>query len=157
MEMQPTLSTREHIDWLGSTILLVTERSVCYRGFFLKNNKRWFFTGVLTKPDRIPATEEDNWVPYIRGAREDTTMWFCVKCPSSEAIRKGITWEEARRNESLWFSRKDPWATLEEGLRERLGTPNLTRCLSDKLCDLIADRFVYPLKCPQNDLALTLS
>jgi hypothetical protein len=133
-------------------ILLVTERSVCCQGCFLKNNKRRLFTGVLTKPDRIPATEEDNWVPYIRGEREDTTMWFCVKCPDSGAIKSGITWEEARRDESLWFSRKVPWATLEEGFRQRLGTANLTRCLSDKLCDLIAERFVYPPKCPQDDL-----
>ena len=118
---------------------------------FLKNNKRWLFTGVLTKPDRIPATEEDNWLPYIRGKREDPTMWFCVKCPDSEAIKSGITWEDARRDESLWFSRKDPWATLEEGFRKRLGTENLTRCLSDKLCDLIAERFVYPPKCPRRD------
>jgi hypothetical protein len=40
----------------------------------------------------------------------------------------------------LWFSRKDPWATLEDGFKQRLGTANLTRCLSDKLCDLIAER-----------------
>jgi hypothetical protein len=155
MEIQPTLSTRGRIVWLGSTILLVTERSVCCQEFFLKNNKRWLFTGVLTKPDRIPATEEDNWVPYIRGEREDTTMWFCVKCPNSEAIKLGVTWEEARRDESLWFSRKVPWATLEEAYRQRLGTANLTRCLSDKLCDLIAERFVYPPKCPQTTFALT--
>lgn len=152
MEMQPILSTREHIVWLGSTILLATGQSVCCHGFFLKNNKRWLFTGVLTKPDRIPTTEEDNWVPYIRGEREDTTMWFCVKCPNSEAIKSGITWEQARQDESLWFSRKVPWATLEEGFKQRLGTANLTRCLSDKLCDLIAERFVYPPKCPQDDL-----
>jgi hypothetical protein len=79
-------------------------------------------------------------------------MWFCVKCPNSEAIKSGITWEEARRDESLWFSHKVPWATLEEGFKQRLGTANLTRCLSDKLCDLIAERFVYPPKCSQNDL-----
>ena len=113
------------------------------------------FTGVLTKPDRIPATEEENWVPYIRGEREDTTMWFCVKCPDSEAIKSGITWEEARRDESLWFSRKVPWASLEEGSKQRLGTENLTRCLSDKLCDLIAEWFVHPPKCSQRPFVLT--
>src|SRR6266699_3429034 len=110
MEMQPTSSTRGPIVWLGSTILLVTGRSVGRQGFFLKNNERWLFTGVLTKPDRIPATEEDNWVPYIRGEREDTTMWFCVKCPNSEAIKSGITWEKARQDESSWFSNKAPWS-----------------------------------------------
>jgi hypothetical protein len=79
-------------------------------------------------------------------------MWFCVKCPDSEAIKSGITWEKARQEESLWFSNKAPWSTLEGSFRERLGAANLTRCLSDKLCDLIAERFVYFPKCPQNDL-----
>jgi hypothetical protein len=72
-------------------------------------------------------------------------MWFCVKCPNSEAIQSGITWEEARQYESLWFSNKTPWSTLEELFKQRLGTANLTHCLSDKLCDLIAERFVYIL------------
>ncbi len=72
-------------------------------------------------------------------------MWFCVKCPNSEAIQSGITWEGARQDESLWFSNKAPWSTLEESLKQRLGTANLTHCLSDKLCDLIEKRFVYTL------------
>lgn len=101
--------------------------------------------GVLTKPDRIPATEEENWLPYIRGEKEDTamTMWFCVKCPDSEAIDSGITWEGARQEESLWFLNKAPWSTLEESFRQKLGRANLTRCLSDKLCELIAKRLPY--------------
>ncbi len=81
-------------------------------------------------------------------------MWFCVKCPNSEAIQLGITWEEARHGESSWFSHKVPWATLEDRFKQRLGTANLTRCLSDKLCDLIAERFVYFSLCPENELLL---
>ena len=134
-------------------ILLVTERLVCCQGCFLKNNKQWFFTGVLTKPDRIPATEEENWLPYIRGEQKvDTTKWFCVKCPDSETLKSGITWEVARQEELSWFSNKAPWSTLEDSFRQRLGTGNLTRCLSEKLCDLIAERFVYFHECPQNGL-----
>jgi len=99
--------------------------------------------GVLTKPDRIPTTEEENWLPYIRGEKEDTTMWFCVKCPDSKAIDSGISWEEARHEESSWFSNKAPWSTLEGSFKQKLGTGNLTRRLSDKLCDLIAERLPY--------------
>ena len=75
------------------------------------------------------------------------TMWFCVKCPDSEAIESGITWEEARQEESSWFTTKAPWSTLEESFRQKLGTKNLTRCLSDKLYELIVKRFVYTLMC----------
>ncbi|KAI0302302.1 P-loop containing nucleoside triphosphate hydrolase protein [Multifurca ochricompacta] len=96
--------------------------------------------GVLTKPDRIPPTEEEFWLPYIRGEREDTTLWFCVKCPNSQSISSGITWEEARAEESHFFSYTPPWSTLDATFREKLGTGNLTRRLSDKLCDLIAER-----------------
>lgn len=99
--------------------------------------------GVLTKPDRIPKTEEENWLPYIRGERGDTTLWFCVKCPSSQQIGSGITWEEAREKEAAFFSRVTPWSTLDKAFRQKLGTSNLTRCLSDKLCDLIADRLPH--------------
>jgi len=79
-------------------------------------------------------------------------MWFCVKCPDSETIKSGITWEAARQEESSWFLNKAPWSTLEVSFRERLGAANLTCCLSDKLYHVIRDRFVYTLMCPQNDL-----
>jgi hypothetical protein len=79
-------------------------------------------------------------------------MWFCVKCPDSEAIKSGMTWEEARQQESTWFSSKAPWSTLEEAFKQRLGTTHLTRCLSDKLYNLITERFVHPPMCHKTRL-----
>ncbi|KAH9965455.1 P-loop containing nucleoside triphosphate hydrolase protein [Russula dissimulans] len=99
--------------------------------------------GVLTKPDRIPPTEEENWLPFIRGERDDTTVWFCVKCPNTKAIDDGITWAGARRAESKFFSEKDPWSTLRKEFRSKLGTGHLTRHLSDKLCNLISERLPH--------------
>jgi hypothetical protein len=144
--MQPTLSTRVRIGLPGNTILVAIGLSVCRQGHLACGTMNdGLLTGVLTKPDRIPKTEEENWLPYIRGERGDTTLWFCVKCPSSQQIGSGITWEEAREKEAAFFSRVAPWSTLDKAFRQKLGTSNLTRCLSDKLCDLIADRFVYLL------------
>lgn len=97
---------------------------------------------MLTKPDRIPATEEELWLPYIRGEREGTT-WFCVKCPDSEAIKSGVTWEDARQEESSWFSSRAPWSTLEEEFKQKLGTVHLTRRLSDMLYNLIIERLPH--------------
>ncbi|KAI0250048.1 P-loop containing nucleoside triphosphate hydrolase protein [Lactifluus subvellereus] len=94
--------------------------------------------GVLTKPDRIPATEEENWLRLIRGERDDTT-WFCVKCPNSQAIKSDITWEQARASESTFFYSTPPWST-EDAFRQKLGTANLTAYLSDKLCNMIGKR-----------------
>jgi hypothetical protein len=100
-------------------------------------------SGVLTKSDRIPPTEEENWLPFIRGERKDTTSWFCVKCPNTQAINSGVTWERAREDESAFFSQTAPWSTLNSESKQRLGTGNLTRHLSEKLCDLIAERSVF--------------
>ena len=142
--MQPISSTRAHIGSPANTTLAATGPSVCCQGHFIlgtTNNR--LFKGVLTKPDRIPKTEEENWLPLIRGERGDTTLWFCVKCPSTQQINSGITWEEARDKENVFFSRTSPWSMLDNAFKQRLGTGYLTRCLSDKLCDLIAERFVY--------------
>lgn len=77
-------------------------------------------------------------------------MWFCVKCPGTQEINKGITWEEAREEESRFFSHNAAWSMLEEASKQRLGTGHLTRCLSDKLCELIAKRFVCLFMCRQH-------
>jgi len=142
--IQRISSTRVRIGSPRITTLAATGQSVCCRGqFILGRINNGLFTGVLTKPDRIPRTEEENWLPLIRGERGDTTLWFCVKCPSSQQINSGITWEEAREKEATFFSRTSPWSMLDNAFKQRLGTGHLTRCLSDKLCDLIAERFVY--------------
>ena len=141
--MQPISSTRVRIGSPRNTTLAATEPSVCCWGHFpLGTINNGLFIGVLTKPDRIPKTEEESWLPLIRGERGDTTLWFCVKCPSTQQINSGITWEEAREREAAFFSRTSPWSILDNAFKQRLGTGQLTRCLSDKLCDLIAERFV---------------
>ena len=120
-----------------------TGPSVCCQGHFILGPiNDGLFTGVLTKPDRIPKTEEESWLPLIRGEQGDTTLWFCVKCPSTQQINSGVTWEDAREKETAFFSRTSPWSMLDNAFKQRLGTGHLTRCLSDKLCDLIAERFV---------------
>ena len=149
--LQPTLSTRVHTGLPGNTILMVIGRSVRWQGHLVWGTfNNGVLTGVLTKPDRIPKTEEENWLPLVRGERGDT-LWFCVKCPSTDQINSGITWEEAREKEAKFFSRTAPWSSLDETFKQRLGTGHLTRCLSDKLCDLIAERFVYLVMCLQNN------
>jgi hypothetical protein len=141
--LQPTLSTRVHTGWPRNMILVAVGPSVCWQGHLTCGTfSNGLFTGVLTKPDRIPKSEEENWLPLIRGERGDT-LWFCVKCPSTDQINTGITWEEAREKEAKFFSRGVPWSSLDKAFKERLGTGHLTRCLSDKLCDLIEERFVY--------------
>jgi hypothetical protein len=95
----------------------------------------------LTKPDRIPAGEEPNWLPFIRNEKVPLeNNWFCVKQPSSSELKENITWERARQMEYNFFSLQSPWSELESVYQKYLGTKNLVERLSSVLSDLIAKR-----------------
>lgn len=96
--------------------------------------------GVLTKPDRIPTSDEPRWIQFIRNEREPLENgWYSVKQPSSSQIRDGITWEQARQNETAYFE-GSPWNELDSTFKQHLGTKNLVNKLSLILSDLIARR-----------------
>jgi GTP-binding protein EngB required for normal cell division len=97
--------------------------------------------GVLTKPDRISAGDEENWLSFIRNEREPlTNNWFCVKQPSSASLKLGITWKEARAQEDEFFSMTTPWSEMDTTYQKYLRTRNLVERLSIILSDLIAKR-----------------
>jgi hypothetical protein len=102
----------------------------------------YFYTGVLTKPDRIPEGEEDDWLSFIKDQREPrlSNGWFAVKQPDSKALKAGITWAEAREYEDRFFSTQAPWSMLDGDCQRRLRTRNLTLCLSQILSELITKR-----------------
>ncbi|CAK5274279.1 unnamed protein product [Mycena citricolor] len=97
--------------------------------------------GVLTKPDRIPSGEESNWIPFIRNEQETLeNNWYCVKQPSSQDIKLGITWQNARSAENDFFSFTSPWSELDQMYQKYLRTTNLVDRLSSILSDLISKR-----------------
>ncbi|KAG6329012.1 hypothetical protein ID866_10077, partial [Astraeus odoratus] len=97
--------------------------------------------GVLTKPDRIPRGEEESWARLLRNEREPlANNWYCVRQPSSDMVKQGIKWGEARRLEEEYFSRTQPWRSLNSLHKTFLGTGNLTERLSVILAELIAKR-----------------
>ncbi|KAI0820963.1 P-loop containing nucleoside triphosphate hydrolase protein [Irpex lacteus] len=97
--------------------------------------------GVLTKPDRIGRGDHDVWVRFITNEYKPLANgWFSVKQPDSQAVAEGITWEEARSQEELFFAQVQPWSSLDVGTRQQLGTANLTERLSDILSELIVKR-----------------
>ena len=100
-------------------------------------------TGVLTKPDRIGRGDHDVWIRFITNEHKPLANgWFSVKQPDSQDVAEGITWEEARSQEELFFVQIQPWASLDAGVRDQLGTRNLTERLSQILSELIAKRYV---------------
>ncbi|KAI0032843.1 P-loop containing nucleoside triphosphate hydrolase protein [Vararia minispora EC-137] len=97
--------------------------------------------GVLTKPDRIDPGEEDQWIRFLNPENSDRPLdFYCVKNPASQALKDGITWEQARRAEHEFFSQTAPWATLDWLYTQRLGTEKLTQRLARTLTDLITRR-----------------
>ncbi|KAJ7452986.1 P-loop containing nucleoside triphosphate hydrolase protein [Mycena galericulata] len=97
--------------------------------------------GVLTKPDRIPRGDEENWLPLIRNEQEELeNNWYCVKQPSSQELKQGVTWEEARARENDFFSLTPPWSELDPMYQKYLRTSNLIDRLSSILSDLISKR-----------------
>nr|VWO94978.1 Interferon-induced GTP-binding protein Mx [Ganoderma boninense] len=88
-------------------------------------------------PDRIAPGDQEAWLQYLRGRSVPLKNgWFSVKQPDLNAIRAGITREEARHLEEEFFSTA-PWNTLAAEQRGRLGTYKLRSCLSDVLADAI--------------------
>ncbi|KAG1746767.1 P-loop containing nucleoside triphosphate hydrolase protein [Suillus paluster] len=97
--------------------------------------------GVLTKPDRIPAGEENHWLRFIRNEQEPlVNHWYCVKQPGSQMLKTGISWAEARKQENDFFALTQPWSTVEPQYQKFLRTSNLTERLSTILSELIAKR-----------------
>ncbi|KAJ7809004.1 P-loop containing nucleoside triphosphate hydrolase protein [Mycena olivaceomarginata] len=97
--------------------------------------------GVLTKPDRIPHGDEESWLSLIRNERDALeNNWYCVKQPSSQDLKQGITWSAARAREKEFFSSISPWFELDSMHQPYLGTSNLVHRLSSILSDLISKR-----------------
>jgi hypothetical protein len=99
--------------------------------------------GVLTKPDRIPTGEEDQWLRFIRNEYEPLKNgWYCVKQPDSQMLAEGISWAEGRAQEDKFFSSTSPWSSLGSLYQSYLRTSNLTERLSLILSELISKRSV---------------
>jgi hypothetical protein len=104
--------------------------------------------GILTKPDRIQAGDEEPWLGFVRNEKEPlANNWYCVKQPASNALKQGITWEQARAEEDNFFNATLPWSALEPTWQRYLRTSNLTARLSILLSDLIGKRLdSFPLE-----------
>lgn len=131
-----------------SCIILLTvtcevdfETQGAYRLAMEADPERKRIVGALTKPDRIPPEEENNWLRYIRNEKEPLDNgWYCVKLPGTKDLTAGISWEDARAAEDHFFSYTSPWSTLDPYDQKHLRTRNLTERLSDLLSQLIAKR-----------------
>ncbi|KAG8931129.1 hypothetical protein FRC01_001830 [Tulasnella sp. 417] len=97
--------------------------------------------GVLTKPDRIEPGNEQRWLKILRN--ESNTLengWFAVKQPDFQQLERGISWEAARIGERDYFSSTQPWSSLEDKHRNRIGSIALADHLGQMLSDLASTK-----------------
>ncbi|KIO22298.1 hypothetical protein M407DRAFT_28173 [Tulasnella calospora MUT 4182] len=97
--------------------------------------------GVLTKPDRIEPGNEQRWLRILRN--ESNTLengGFAVKQPDFQQLERGISWEAARIGERDFFSTTQPWSSLEDKHRNRIGSTALAEHLGQMLSDLASTK-----------------
>ncbi|KAG6827859.1 hypothetical protein H0H92_010192 [Tricholoma furcatifolium] len=135
--------TKGRKKWQSSTIPWENAQSVRIISFRCENEAKLMLwaLGVLTKPDRIPTSEEPNWVSIIKNEKEPLENgWYCVKQPSSQQISNGMTWAQARKSEDEFFASTAVWSELDPIYQKYLRTNNLVDRLSSILSDLISKR-----------------
>ncbi|KAG8772403.1 hypothetical protein FRC15_002753 [Serendipita sp. 397] len=87
------------------------------------------------------AGSSRSWLDLLENKEERFKHgWYCVKQANQEQLEGGITWEDARKNESSFFDKTQPWSQLDERTRLRLGTSALTNAVHNILFDLIVAR-----------------
>ncbi|KAG8988902.1 hypothetical protein FRB94_010068 [Tulasnella sp. JGI-2019a] len=104
-------------------------------------NHRNRTVGVLTKVDRIESGGQEKWVRILRN--QDNPLpngWFCVKQPDLPQLRSGISWENAKAAEAVFFEETSPWSQLDPEIRERLGSAALAEQLGKILSELVAQK-----------------
>lgn len=67
--------------------------------------------------------------------------WFCVKQPDPTELKQKLAWEEVRLREDIFFAHQEPWKSMADPHKRRLGSMNLIRYLSRLLSRLVALRY----------------
>ncbi|KAJ3559507.1 hypothetical protein NM688_g311 [Phlebia brevispora] len=127
-----TITMRDDIDNQGAAFLAHEE-----------DEKGLRTIGVLTKPDTIQHGEEQAWLSVLEGASHPLKHgYFVTKQPSPKELEEKISFETARQRERAFFEGTAPWSDRTT-LRNRMGTPNLTKELSRLLGNVINQAFVW--------------
>ena len=65
--------------------------------------------------------------------------------PNADELAENLSFDTARANEAAFFAYTAPWSALDETVKNRLGTKNLTASLSKELMLLIRLKHVEDL------------
>ncbi|KAI0791138.1 P-loop containing nucleoside triphosphate hydrolase protein [Abortiporus biennis] len=97
--------------------------------------------GVMTKPDTLTsgATKaRDLWLDVLEGRRFSLRHgYYCTRQPDDDERSQGITTQQARVAEQVFFAKTSPWSKSTQ--QNRFGTNNLVASLSKLLTQVIDD------------------
>ncbi|GAA5887898.1 hypothetical protein JCM6882_000791 [Rhodosporidiobolus microsporus] len=97
--------------------------------------------GVLTKADLVQEGEFSGWLDMLEGRKNQLANGFFVtKQPAPADLQKNLTFLDARAAEVEFFKSTAPWNNLKLASKERLGIANLTKFLSERLAEYIAEK-----------------
>ncbi|KAJ6631972.1 P-loop containing nucleoside triphosphate hydrolase protein [Mycena sp. CBHHK59/15] len=93
--------------------------------------------GVLTKADKIVEGMEASWIETFNNKTHKLDNgWFAVKLPAGD----DVPWEEAREKERKFFRDTEPWKSVHDEDRNRLGSEQLAQYISKLLSNLVVAR-----------------
>lgn len=96
---------------------------------------------MLTKADTLQEGEHQRWIQILQGQRAKLSNgYFATRLPGAADLGKNLTFDAARVAEKDFFNSTAPWSTIPTELRRRLGIPNLTTYLSEKLSSYIKSK-----------------
>jgi len=94
--------------------------------------------GIITKIDTIEEGLEDKWLEIVENQRYELKLGYClVKNPNQRELNSKKSYKEYRDMESQFFEKHSVWSNLSWDIKERIGTANLTRHMSNTLSALI--------------------
>jgi hypothetical protein len=84
--------------------------------------------------------ERNNWLEVIEGRRNIRSQgYYCTIQPASGAMKRGISYQEARHLEHTYFSNTLPWSMADPS---RFGTNALIPVLGQLLVQVISKSYV---------------
>lgn len=92
---------------------------------------------VITKPDNIPIGQHESWMRLVTSPEPFNQLalgYWVVKNPGQDRLNAGITFSQARAEESEFFRSDTHWSTAP---RDRTGAYNLRAGLSSVLVEQV--------------------
>jgi hypothetical protein len=84
----------------------------------------------------IPSGTHQQWLDLL-GDQAGHGYYATRQRQREVPEQQAMSFDQAKEWERKYFDKTFPWSSVPESIRNRLGTENLVKALSDQLCDMI--------------------